>query len=193
MRTHCQSERCALSCSWGTRVTTSVWAVSQATKNDTLSGRRNLQSYCYAEGCVAFHCAKRRQASLVGALRVDSEMTGAAKSRWNSPACGYWWRSSSCGFDDRQGCLPHVGRTCFLQICARPTCGCRMDPIPLRCWKRADAVVVCSRLGAGTVPPRIIAQQQCYCKRVLAGTGCTPSLPSHFGSMQHRPHAWTDC
>ena len=140
--------------------------------------------------------AKRCQAVLVGALRVEGEMTGAAKSRWNSPAAGHWWTSANCGFDDRQGCLPHIGRTCFHQICARPTCGCRMDPHPITlletsgCCRGRWCVL---RLGAGPVPPRIIAQQQCYCKRVPAGTGCTPSSPSHFGSMQHRPHAWIDC
>jgi hypothetical protein len=36
-----------------TRVTTSVWVVSQASKNHTFSARRNLQSY--AEGGIAVH------------------------------------------------------------------------------------------------------------------------------------------
>ena len=141
--------------------------------------------------------AKRRQASLVGALRVGSEMTGAAKSWWNSPASGYWWRS-------RVTVGLMIGKGVYHTSAEHASFKFVPDPQWLAAaWTPshyADGnervlswTVVRSRLGAGTVPLRIIAQQQCYCKRVPAGTGCTPSSPSHFGSMQHRPHAWIDC
>jgi hypothetical protein len=52
-RTHCQREQRAPSCPRRTRVTTTVWVVSQPAKSTTISGSRNLQSY--AERGIAVH------------------------------------------------------------------------------------------------------------------------------------------
>ena len=189
MRTVCQSERCALSCSWGTRVTTSVWVVSQAIENHTFAARRNLQSY--AEG----PSAKRRQGWLVGAMRVATEMTGAAKPRaeFSCPpslvevgrAVGLMlaWVFTT----RRQNMLP--------QIYARPTCGCRFDAS----HRAAGNERVLSSSGV----VRALALRCCstthHCTAAVAlASGFQPGevvhhVPFHFGRRQHRPRTWIRC
>jgi hypothetical protein len=113
------SNEIAASCSWSTTCPPAV-GLFRKERDHPFSGVCNFRELCRGGFCGPF--AKHRQDRLVGRVRAESEMTGAADSRRiiRRPMGG---RRSLCAFDDRRGPTLRSAEHAASSVMLDPPCG----------------------------------------------------------------------